>query len=377
MKYTERSVRRRVFPAAAPRLEIRLDRIAANVRALAGELGSAADVVGVVKGIAAAPAVVRTLQEAGAAAVADSRIERLSRLRRACPTGPLVLLRTPPPADAGWVWQAADLVVLDGLEAAQALSRARPARSRELAILVAVDAGDLREGVAPDDVPGFARRVDALPGLRVVGLSGNFGCLHPAYPHPSDLRRLADLGALVGALLRHGPPLLSVGGSALLPLIRRSPATLAGVTHVRLGEALLLGTDGVGAPVPGTRPAITLEATVIRRDHRPVAQGGPPVPRALLALGYQDVPPDELLPADPGVEIVAASSDHMVVRLRGAATALRPGDPVRFHLTYHGMASAAAASTVRRRYRTEPRAASRRTVLRRRAATAALAGARH
>lgn len=60
-------------------------------------------------------------------------------------------------------------------------------------------------------------------------------------------------------------------------------------------------------------------------------------PRAILALGHQDVDPSGLQ-APPGVGILGASGDHLVVHAADASPAV--GDELRFGLDYSALVRA-------------------------------------
>ena len=51
--------------------------------------------------------------------------------------------------------------------------------------------------------------------------------------------------------------------------------------------------------------------------------------RGILAIGRQDVNPDGLTPLDPDVEIIGASSDHLIVNLTNCKK-YKVGDTLRF-----------------------------------------------
>jgi predicted amino acid racemase len=56
--------------------------------------------------------------------------------------------------------------------------------------------------------------------------------------------------------------------------------------------------------------------------------------RAILALGRQDVMPEYLTPLDAGVEILGASSDHLICDVHEMAALPRLGDVLRFRPNY-------------------------------------------
>jgi predicted amino acid racemase len=74
--------------------------------------------------------------------------------------------------------------------------------------------------------------------------------------------------------------------------------------------------------------------------------------RAIVAVGKQDVDPGCLFPLDAALEILGASSDHMLLDC-GTATNyrdLRPGDLVDFRMSYGAVLKAFTSEYVSRQY---------------------------
>jgi predicted amino acid racemase len=217
-----------------------------------------------------------------------------------------------------------------------------------------VELGDLREGVAADRVIDLARAADRHAALELVGLGTNLACQCGVAP---DERKMDQLSALADAVeAATGSPLsiVSGGNSANLDWALGA-ADLGRVDELRLGEALLLGTDPLHRrPIDGLRTdACTLFAEVIEVQDKPaqpwgeVAQAahGTAAPRpgngtirqALVALGRQDTDPDGLTPP-PGLAILGASSDHLV--LDASHHSLAVGDELGFGLGYGALVRA-------------------------------------
>jgi predicted amino acid racemase len=52
--------------------------------------------------------------------------------------------------------------------------------------------------------------------------------------------------------------------------------------------------------------------------------------RAILAIGRQDVVPEDIVPLDPGVRVLGASSDHLVLDVEDMIVAPEVGDAISF-----------------------------------------------
>ena len=132
---------------------------------------------------------------------------------------------------AGW----ADVVEsIDRVELAEALSRAAADVDRRIDALVQVSLDRPpargRGGAAPGDIPGLARAIASLPGLRLAGVMA-------VAPHPGDpaeaFARLAEVADGLRSLVE-GPLVVSAGMSEDL-----EQAVAHGATQVRIGGAVL------------------------------------------------------------------------------------------------------------------------------------------
>jgi alanine racemase len=157
-------------------IEVDLDAIAANVRALTAEVAPAR-LLAVVKadayGHGAVP-VARAAVEAGAAWLGVALVEEALELRAAGIPAPLLVLSEPHPA-------AADACVANGVAVTictragvRAFGAAGRRAGRPLATHLKVDTGMHRQGCAPAELPDLVAAAVAEPGLAVEGLWSHF-----------------------------------------------------------------------------------------------------------------------------------------------------------------------------------------------------------
>jgi predicted amino acid racemase len=235
-------------------------------------------------------------------------------------------------------------------------------------VILMVDLGDLREGVWPDALPALARAAARLEGIRIAGLGTNLTCYGGVVPSEAHMHRFVALAEALEKELGRRLAWLSGGSSSALPMIAagRMPAR---VNHVRVGEAILLGRETVARePWPGTsQDAFALHAEVVERQRKPSAPEGArtadafgrqrhfedrgPRERALLDIGREDVDVEGLTPLHPGVLVLGASSDYLVLDVTEARSAVRVGDELAFSLSYGALLAAMDSEYVDKRYR--------------------------
>ena len=293
------------------------------------------------------PEVASVLLEAGFGALADSRLENLARLRRHFPRVRLHLLRLPMMSQVSEVVRTADVSLNSDITTIKALDRAARAQGKVHDIILMVDVGDLREGIWPDQIDPVSKELSQLESIRAVGLGTNLACYGGVCPSADNMRALLEAAESLAAVAGFPPTIISGGNSANW-LLMESGHLPPQINNLRLGEVLFLGQETTQCrPVPGLHGDVfTLETEVIESQIKPSAPVGETmrdafgqVPRfedrglrrrAIVAVGRQDVVPEGLAPALAGVEILGASSDHMILDVHEAPREIRTGDSLSF-----------------------------------------------
>lgn len=353
----------------SPFLEIDLDKIQYNAAQIVNRCHKQGiEVLGVTKGFSATPEIVTALIEGGVDGLADARMENIMELRENGFKLPITLLRIPRLSNVKNVVRFTDISVNSELAVIQALAQAALAIKRTHPITLMVDVGDLREGVLKEHVLGMAAQISRLKGVKLLGLGTNMGCFGGVLPSPDNLNLLVYLAKLVEDRLQLKIEIISGGGTSTLALIERKEVP-AGVNQLRVGEALLLGTDSThNRKIPWLcDDAFLLHVEVIEVKSKPSmpigdigrdAFGNIPQfvdigtrKRAILALGKQDVYIEGIIPIDEGIKVLGASSDHLIVDISDAATEIRVGDEITFRLNYSGLLSSSSSRYVGRKYK--------------------------
>ncbi len=332
-------------------LTVDLAIIERNARAVVSALAPV-EVVGVAKVTCGDPLVAKAMLAGGVTALAESRLESLAGLRAAGITAPLWLLRATTPGLAEKTVELADVSLESEIDALRALDSAAASLGKRHGVLVMVDVGDLREGLIPDAVPEFLRAASELAHIDILGVGTSLTCYGAIVPDATNLGRLREVA--LAAEHQLGLPLWVSAGSStsIAPLL--AGALPGGAHDVRIGEAIVLGVDpATREPIEGLalgRDALTLAAPVIECALKPSwplgtstqdSFGGFPSfedrgirRRALCAVGRQDVPPEGITPLDPRVQILGASSDHLVLDVHDLPVAPRIGDAIEFRPGY-------------------------------------------
>jgi len=336
----------------APRLEVDLDKIYANTRTLVERLAARGiTVTGVTKATLGSPDIAATLLRAGVRSLGDSRIENIEAMRRAGVTATMTLIRSPMLSQVDRVVKYADTSFNTELDIISKLSRAAEKARKTHGIVLMVELGDLREGIMPKDLEDTVRATLRFPNVTLRGIGTNLACRSGVVPDKRNMSELSALANSIEAAFSRTLDIVSGGNSASLAWAL-GKEDIGKVNELRLGEAILLGREPLHRePIDGLHTdAITLVAEVIESKLKPsqpwgetaesafgkklpIADRGP-VSQTILAIGHQDTDPHGLQPP-PGIQILAASSDHLIIESGHHGLSL--GTETAFQLNYSAL----------------------------------------
>jgi predicted amino acid racemase len=236
-------------------------------------------------------------------------------------------------------------------------------------VILMVDLGDLREGVFHSDTEGLhglAEYVLAADGLELKGIGANLTCYGSVLPTTDNLGRLVEIAREIRAKFGCDLPIVSGGNSSTLYMLADGQIP-AGINNLRLGESIVCGKEtAFGETFPGlVADVAVLDAEIIEIAVKPsMPEGkininafGETIAyvdkglhtRAIVAVGRQDVYYEGLACLYPGVEIIGASSDHLIVDIT-AAQGLTVGSRLTFSLSYGAVLAAFTSKYVDKTY---------------------------
>lgn len=327
-------------------------------------------VCGVVKGVDGLPEAARVLRAAGAAELGTSRLEQVAKCRAAGVPGPWLLIRIPGLTELPDVVALCETSLQSEWPTLLALEEECLRQNKTHRVIVMTDLGDLREGFwDKKELVDVCERVEReLPHVHLAGIGVNLTCYGSTKPTPEKMNELVGLARQVEQRIGRKLEIVSGGATSSFTLVHWGTMP-AGVNHLRIGEAILLGKDlqvdwGIRDMDYLRMDALTLRAEVVEVKDKPTypigefaidAFGRKPVyedrgirRRAILALGRADVGElESLIPREPGMTVIGGSSDHCIVDVEDCPRRLQVGDIVEFSLCYSHMLYATARSDMR------------------------------
>lgn len=171
-------------------------------------------------------------------------------------------------------------------------------------------------------------------------------------PSKENLKMLVDISSELQRALGNNKWLISGGGTNLFYEMLNSDITPPEINHLRIGGALLRGRCGTNVIEGLRQDAFVLTAEYVEIARKPSRPLGPigtdafgKVPhfedrgmryRAIAAIGKQDVIPEDLMPLTPGVTVLGASSDHLVLDIDDADPRPEMGGTLDFSFKRYG-----------------------------------------
>lgn len=354
-----------------PQLEFDLALLRSNADAVISRCrGMGIRVCGVIKGVDGLPEAARVLRAAGAAELGTSRLEQVAKCRAAGVPGPWLLIRIPGLTELPDVVALCEASLQSEWPTLLALEEECLRQNKTHRVIVMTDLGDLREGFwDKKELVDVCERVERdLPHVQLAGIGVNLTCYGSTKPTPEKMNELVGLARQVEQRIGRKLEIVSGGATSSFTLVHWGTMP-AGVNHLRIGEAILLGKDlqvdwGIRDMDYLRMDALTLRAEVVEVKDKPTypigefaidAFGRKPAyedrgirRRAILALGRADVGElESLIPREPGLTVIGGSSDHCIVDVEDCPRRLQVGDIVEFSLCYSHMLYATARSDMR------------------------------
>ena len=351
-----------------PHVEIDLGKLKENLAALQERCqASSIEISGVVKGFHALPAAAKVYEEVGVSSIASSRMDQLRGLKEAGIRTPLMLIRIPMPSEVEDVVTWSDISLNSECSVLRLLDEAARNKGKTHKVILMVDLGDLREGFwGWDELVAAALEVEHdLPNLELLGVGTNLGCYGSIQATPEKMHDLVAAAEQVEKAIGRKLEVISGGASSSLHMVLDGTMPPR-INHLRVGEGILLGCNMdfmhkdimvlraqvIESKVKPSHPVGELSVDAFGRTRTYVDRGHRL--RCLLAMGRVDYgESDDLIPREPGIKVLGASSDHTILDVEGATRRLKTGDVLEFDLCYGTMVYLTGSKSVHIYYKNE------------------------
>ncbi|MDW5300415.1 MAG: ornithine racemase Orr [Sedimentibacter sp.] len=353
-----------------PRLVIDLNKVKNNLDKITEMVKkSGCSLTIVTKGYCADLEIYKLLENSDIDYLADSRIQNLKKYEGT--KKERVLLRLPMISEAEDVVHFSDISLNSELKTIYNLNKAAAKFNKIHKIMLMIDLGDLREGIFfknEDEIYHAVEEILKLDNIELHGLGVNLTCYGAVIPKKENLSILVEIAEKIEKKYNIKLKMISGGNSSSVYLIDRNELP-KGINNLRVGEAFLLGDETAYSEMLDGfyDDAFKLEAEIIELKekqsvpigetgvdafgNKPVYEDRGIIKRAIIAVGRQDIDSDNLHPIDSKIDILGASSDHLILDVTKSDCQYNIGDIVSFKLSYSSLLRATTSSYVDKVYK--------------------------
>lgn len=353
-----------------PQLVIDLKKIENNLNKISEMVKSVdCSLMIVTKGYCADMEIYKILENSDIDFLADSRVQNLIKYEGS--KKQKVLLRLPMGSEASEVVKYADLSLNSEISTIKKLDSAAKEQNKVHNILLMIDLGDLREGIFyqnEDDIFKAVEEILKLKNIKLYGIGVNLTCYGAVIPKNENLSKLVEIAEKIESKFNIKLNMISGGNSSSVHLINKKELPKR-INNLRIGEAFLLGDEtSYSQMLDGLYDdCFVLEAEIIELKekqsvpigetgvdafgNRPVYEDRGVIKRAIIAVGRQDVDSDNLHPIDRKIDILGASSDHLILDVTKSDNEYKVGDIISFKLSYSSLLRATTSGYVSRTYK--------------------------
>lgn len=314
-------------------------------------------IMGIAKSFCSDPKLVKVFMESGIEMIGDSRLDNLEKLK-GLPVEK-VLIRIPMISTAKRVIELADISLNSEVKTIEALNREARVQNKKHKIILMIESGDLREGILPEELESFLEKIEGFENIELVGLGTNFSCIGGIIPDREKIETFNLIVEEVESKLGRKLSIVSGGNSSSYHLL--GDINFKKINNLRIGEAIVLGQEtAFGERIEGCSwDAFVLQGEIVEvKEKQSFPKGKKGVDafgqkpnfkdrgirkRAIVALGKQDIDSDTISPKDKKIQVIGASSDHLVLDITESLSKYEVGDIIEFHMEYssllRGMAS--------------------------------------
>ena len=313
-------------------------------------------VAGVVKGFNGIPEALKIYDESACVSIASSRLEHIEDARKVGCKGPFLSIRIPMLTEIPDLVRLADMSLNSEITVVKAIDAECEKQGRTHGIILMADLGDLREGYwDKEELVRTAVEIENdLKHVRLLGVGTNLGCYGSIDATPEKMEELIVIAEAVESAIGRKLEIISGGGTTSFPLVVKDTMPKR-INHLRIGEGIEIGRDLEDLWKLDmsflNQDIFTLHAEIIEIKDKPsypvgnifvdcFGNQGQYVDRgirkrAIVAVGKVDFMMDSQLdPRLSGIEVLGASSDHLLLDIEDNKDALKVGDILEFDLHY-------------------------------------------
>jgi len=289
--------------------------------------------------------------------IADSRVSNLRVIKGINKDIVTMYLKPPAKSYVKSVVKYADISLNTDYSTIIALNEEAKQQNKNHRIIIMIEMGELREGVVREKFLDFYEKIFNLSNVKVMGLGTNLGCMYGIEPTYDKLIQLSLYEQLIEIRFKKDINMISGGSSITLPLLKKGKLPKK-VNHLRIGEAVFLGTTPLTNKKFGNLSTNAFEflANIVeleKKENIPdgvIGEGNVGHAemteeekikmeyKALVDFGVVDVNNEYLNPKDKNVNFLGTTSDLTVYNIGTKIKKYSTGKTLSFQPNYMAVA---------------------------------------
>ncbi|RVU55550.1 alanine/ornithine racemase family PLP-dependent enzyme [Anaerosphaera multitolerans] len=346
------------------KLKVYLNKIKHNIETVEKLCGEReVEITAVTKMFGSDETILKAFLESGISKIGDAEISNFKSLQHL--DVEKWAIRIPGFSEVEDMVKYCDVSLNSELDIIKEIEKASKVQGKVHKIILMKELGDLREGILSRDE--FLRIADYVLDSKYVelyGLGTNLTCFSFVQPSVDKMLELVELSK---EIFGNKEVLISGGNSSTIDLMRCGDLPLE-VNNLRLGESLLFGREGsFERYVKGTYDdTFLLEVEILEIKDKPSKPWGEVGldsyghkhsfkdsgvrRRAVCGVGKKSIDVEATYALDENIEIVGASSDHLVLDISDSEKNYKVGDVVDLKLEYFSALMAMQSDYVKKEY---------------------------
>jgi ornithine racemase len=351
-----------------PKLIIDLNKLRENISYLTRKMKEKNITVGhVTKVYSADPTIVSVVNEfAEIDYLADSRIENIKKYP--VTNKEKILVRIPMHSEVSEVIKYADISFNSEISTIRLLNEAARNQNKKHKIVIMIDLGDLREGYFYEEsLMEAVAEIVHLENIELYGIAVNLTCYGAIIPDATTLLKLVEYKYKIESRFNVSLTMVSGGNSSSVYLLEENGLP-EGINNLRVGEAFVKGNETAYGRcyeemhqdvfILSTelvelkeKPSLPIGTSGVDAfGQKPVFKDKGPMLRGIVAIGRQDIDYEGITPLDENIEIIGASSDHLILDFTKCQKDYKVGTTIQFNMDYSALLSGFTSQYVKREY---------------------------
>ncbi len=260
------------------------------------------------------------------------------------------------------IYYVSDLKIVDRLS--------KISRDRKVKIMIPLETGELREGVAAEEIVNFVKEGLKYKNIEIYGITINFGCMAGLLPDAEKYSIAVETAKNIRKKTGCNLETVSAGGTVVYDDLKYGLIPKE-INHIRIGEGIFTGFNtSLNKKIEGlSRDTFILSGEIIEIQSKNTDIKGKYGynafgeagnfneignmgwrKRAVIDVGFMNGRNGKIVPVEKGIRVIGNSYDFTVLDIEECTKELKIGDKVEFLVDYGTIYYAMLNEEIKKKY---------------------------